>query len=787
VFTLKLLGTASIESTRGPLTGRAAQGRRLALLTLLSLARGRALSRDKLIGLLWPEVSPERARPQLSDTLYVLRGALGEDVVRPVGDGLALNGDAVTSDVALFERAVLAGRLEEAAGLYAGPLLDGFHISDSVEFETWLDGERARLDRQYAETLEKLAEGAEAGAAPAAALAWWRRRAAQDPCNGRVAVRLMQALEATGDRAAALQHARIHAALLREQLDAEPDAEVTAFAERLRLEPTTPKPAPPLPAVVSSPPKPAPHAQAMLSSPTPQAELQWRVPETSSASVPPRWRPTPRLAFAFVVLALAFAMVYGANRNADPDVARSIGVLPFVNMSPDPANTYFSDGLSEQIILALSRIEGLRVAARTSSFALRDRDLGVRAIGDTLDVQAVLEGSVLANGEQLRVIAQLIDARTGYHIWSDQYDGGLRDVFAVQDSIASAIASALHLRLAGATTPQASAHAPGFEAYDLYLRGLHLRNGLSADGLRQAAEYFDRVIEMEPRFAQAIAAKASVIAPQAYFRYADRDSVVAQLRTLTARALELDPNIGEAYVSLGVLNLFYEWDWSAAKAALLRAIELNPSDAHAWHHLANYYSATGSMQDAVETREKAVQLDPLNARSRIVLSRDLLLTQNYDRALEQARRAAQLDPLNPLLLGRGPSLPAGAAEVLLFQGQTDEAVEEYLRVATLRGATSEELQAMRDEYASAGLPGFWREWLAMDLRQSGASPDPFRMAATHLVIGDTAQALDWLDRAFDERTPGLIYLRRDPVLSGLRAHPRVLQIARAMKFPNQVN
>jgi tetratricopeptide (TPR) repeat protein len=292
---------------------------------------------------------------------------------------------------------------------------------------------------------------------------------------------------------------------------------------------------------------------------------------------------------------------------------------------------------------------------------------------------------------------------------------------------------------------------------------------------------------MEPRFAQAIAAKASVIAPQAYFRYADRDSVVAQLRTLTARALELDPNIGEAYVSLGVLNLFYEWDWSAAKAALLRAIELNPSDAHAWHHLANYYSATGSMQDAVETREKAVQLDPLNARSRIVLSRDLLLTQNYDRALEQARRAAQLDPLNPLLLGRGPSLPAGAAEVLLFQGQTGEAVEEYLRVATLRGATSEELQAMRDEYASAGLPGFWREWLAMDLRQSGASPDPFRMAATHLVIGDTAQALDWLDRAFDERTPGLIYLRRDPVLSGLRAHPRVLQIARAMKFPNQVN
>jgi TolB-like protein/DNA-binding SARP family transcriptional activator/cytochrome c-type biogenesis protein CcmH/NrfG len=794
---IRLLGTALIEAPEAPLNGRAAQGRRLALLARLALARGRALSRDKLIAELWPEARPERARPLLSDTLYILRSAMGEEVVRPMGDLLVLNTEVVTCDVTLFERALAEGRLEEAVGLYAGPLLDGFFIPGSPEFETWLDGERAALDRQFADTLEKLAVAGERAAAPTVALHWWRRTAAHDPYNGRIALRLMQALEATGDRAGALQHARIHATLLRDQLDAQPDADVAAYAEDLRL-----KPAPKLPLPSASAEAPGP--PAAVSAPEPSRTSGERLPEETAATTS---RPAPRadphsiregftpmglprrlgaaLTFAAVALALAaiITIAEGARRGAATSTARSIAVLPFANVSPDPANTYFSDGLSEQIILVLSRIEGLRVAARTSSFALRDRALGVRAIGDTLGVQAVLEGSVLVDGERLRVIAQLIDARSGFHIWSEQYDGEVRDVLAVQDRIALAIAAALQLRLVGADRPPASRKAPGVEAYDLYLRGLHLREGLSAEGLRQAAEYFDRVIDLEPGFAQALAAKASVVAPLAYFRYAERDSVLAQLRVLTARAVELDPTMGEAYVALGILRLFFDWDWSGAEAAFRRAIELNPNDPHAWHHLANYHSAMGSPHAALAARERAVQLDPLNARTRVVMARDLLVTGDYDRALEQGRRAAQLDPLNPLILGRGPALPAGAAEVLLRQGREEEAVEEYLRLAMLRGASPDELQAMQAARGSAGMSAFWRAWLAMDVRQSGVSPDPFRMAATHLAIGDTAQALDWLERAFRERNPALIYLHRDPQLSGLRAHPRVARIARAMKLP----
>lgn len=321
------------------------------------------------------------------------------------------------------------------------------------------------------------------------------------------------------------------------------------------------------------------------------------------------------------------------------------------------------------------------------------------------------------------------------------------------------------------------------EAYDLYLRGLHLRSSLSPEALAQAAEYFDRVIALEPRFAQAWAAKASVIAPLAYFRYADRDTVVAQLRTLTTRALELDPAAGEAHASLALLRLFYEWDWAGAEQAFRRAIALNPNDAHAWHHLGNYHAAVGNVKDAIDSRHEALRRDPLNARTRIVLASDYIVLGDFERALEEGRRAAQLDALNPLLLGRGPSLPAGVPMALWRQGREREAVAEYMRIATLRDATPAEVNALRAGYDRAGMPGFWQAWLVMDLRQSGTSPDPFRMTLTHLAAGDTARALDWLDRALAERNAALIYLHRDPVLSGMRSHPRVERVAREMGLP----
>ncbi len=762
MLTLRLLGTASIQGVDGAgVAGRAAHGVRLALLAYLALARGRPISRDKLIALLWPDVRSERARAQLSDALYILRTGLGEEAVRSVDDSLTL-GPGVGSDVMEFEARLDTGALERAVETYTGPLLDGFHLANSTVFEDWLAAERLQLARRYGEALEALARGCEeAGDLPAAA-AWWRRLATHDPYNGRVALRLMYALDAAGDRAGALQHARTHATLLREEFDAEPDADVLAVAEQLRVESRV-HPATGPREVVGRAPAGTP------AGPAPIAVAPSR--RTRSGR---RWGG----AVAVLVAVLAGVLAYGTRPPAAGTVAapaRSIGILPFVNMSADSTDLYFSDGLTEQIITALSGVEGLRVAARSSSFALRDRGMDARAIGLALGVETVLEGSVRKAGDRLRVTAQLIDAATGYHRWSEQFDKEMLDVFAVQDSIAQAIAKALELGFA----PRDRA-TPGIAAYDLYLRGLYLRNTLAGEGLRQAVDLFDRAIAMEPSFALAWAGKASVFGPLLYFRHVPFEVGVAELRRATTRALELDPRLGEAHAALGMLRLFFEWDWEGAEQALRRAVELNPNDPHAWHHLANYHGASGHVAEAIAARTRSLTLDPLNPRTLITLGNDYAVAGNDSAALRHYQRARQLDPLNPLGLGLGPGLPAGPAELLLLRGREAESLAEYLRIAALRGATTQELESLRAGHASTGMPGFWQAWLAMDLRQSGPSPDPLRVAATWAMIGDTARTFAWLDRAYVERNPGLIFIGSDQSFGSVRTHPRFQRILREM-------
>lgn len=769
LLTLKLFGAATLEGPEGPVAARGTRGPRLALLALLALNRGRPVTRDRVTALLWPEADPQRARAQLSDTIYLIRSTLGEGAIVAAGDDLALNPEGVTSDVAMFERLLAEDQREAAVGLVAGPLLDGFHLSGAADFDQWLSRERADLANQYAAALESLAEAADAAGQHPAAVRWWRRLAGHDPGSGRVALRLMRALDASGDRAGALRFARGHADVLREEFDAAPDPDVAAFEEQLRREPrsrSAPGPTQPLPA-----------------SPAAESVSQGAEPD----SAPVRSRRRLRWALAATPLVVLGLWWSGARliRPADARTAAvsSVAVLPFANLSADPEHAYFSDGLSEQVIAALSRVEHLRVAARSSSFALRDGTLGVRAIGDTLGVQTVLEGSVLRDGGRLRVTARLSDAASGYQLWSGQFDRELADVFAVQDEIARAIAGALELRLAGRGAAE-SPNPPGLEAYDRYLRGLYLRNSLSGNALRQAAAHFDQAIALEPGFALAYAGKASVIAPLMYFGEIPLDEGVAEMRSLTSRALELDPALGEAHVALGILKLFFEWDWEGAGRALRRAVALNPNDAHAYHHLANYLGAMLRTADAVAARERSIELDPLNARTRFVVAGEYLFIGQADRALEEYQRAFQLDPLNPLGLGLGPALPASAGIAHMAAGHTDEAVEDFLRVALLRNAVPRDLDAMRRAYAADGMAGFWRAWLDMDSRQSGGAPNTLRAASLHAVIGDTARALDGLERAFDERNPGLIYLRSSIGFAGLRNHPRVQGVLGRMKLPS---
>jgi TolB-like protein/DNA-binding SARP family transcriptional activator/Flp pilus assembly protein TadD len=767
LLVLKQLGDPAVTRAGEVLSGRAVQGRRLALLSILASSIGRPVSRDKIVGLLWPESSTDRARPQLSDSVYILRTALGDDVIHSTGDDLTLNENLISSDVADFERLLDSGEYERAVEIFSGELLEGFHLSDAAEFERWLDAERARLNQRYAAALEALALRAEKDGNFAAAVDWWRKLSARDPHSGRVALGLMRCLDAAGDRGAALKHARVHAALLQQEFEADPDSDVVALAEQLRVLPVV------IPAQrVAKPDTPAPENESVRRGPTSDGD----------APIPRKRARRAWAAVAVVVIAAAAIYALSAVRSEAVAPERSLAVMPFVNMSADSSGAYFSDGLSEQIISVLSRIPGLRVAARTSSFALRDSKLDIRAIGDTLNVNIVLEGSVRRQGNGLRVTAQLIDARTGYHIWSGDYDRELRQIVEVQDEIASDIARELELRIP-APAAQRVARPPNPQAYDLYLRALYLRDTFSPDALNQARQYLDRAIELDPNFAGAYSLKATVLGPTIYWRYIPLEVGVAEARAAITRALALDPGLAETYGALGMVKLFFDWDFPGAERALQRAVQLNPNDQHAWHHMGNYNRAIGRPLDAARARERAVRVDPLNVRMGVMLGDDYAAANRLDDAHAQFQRMQRLDPAHPLLLGTGPSTPSGPWLIYMKQARHQEVVDEYLRIGSMRRASTSELDVLRAAYRRGGLPAFWRSWLEFDLRHAGSNPDPVRMATFHALAGDTAQALQLLERAHAERNPAMIYVFFNPSFAALREHVRFRRIFRQMDLP----
>ena len=801
-YRIETFGGLVVAGGTAPLTGAATQRKTMLLLAVLAVAGAQGISRDKLLGLFWPDSDADRARHALKQALHILRRDLRDPELVAGTPTLRLNPESITSDVQEFEEALARGDLERAVTLYRGPFLDGLYLDSAPEFERWLEHERGRLAHAYASALERLAAAAGAAGDHPRAAAWWRRRAAADPLSSRIAVELMKALVAAGDPEAALQHARVHETLVRQELETAPDPAVAALTERVREDLRTrgaPRPEPAVSAPLATPHDGAPARTAQGPPPAPAADVHVEpaTPARASASSPHephaaggtanarrRLRLALSGALAVTVAALAVAQIRRGERAPSPaGGARSVAVLPFVDMSGDPGNAYFSDGLSEELITALSRIDGLSVAARTSSFALRDAKLNVRTIGDTLDVATVVEGSVRRDGDRLRVTAQLIDATSGYQLWSGEFDRQLEDVFAVQDEIAGAIAGALQVTLAAGPTGRSGvARTTNREAYDLYLRGTWFRNRLTREGIAKAIEYYDRAIALDSGYALAHAGKASAMGPLFYYRLAPREPGLTEMRAAARRALELDDRLGEAHVAMGIIHFFYEWNWTAAERAFRRATELNPGDSHAWHMLANYHRATRRFEEAIAERRRALELDPLNARTAIALGRDYMAAGQYDRAAEVYRRSFDIDSMNPLGLGLGPSLPAGVGDVYERQGQYAAAVEEYVRVAARRGASASELSALRQAYADGGMRAFWRRWLLFEERAAEGAPRALLVAQVWAQVGDTARTVEWLERAFQERDPGLVYLAADPAWEHVRAHPKYVALLERMKL-----
>src|SRR5688572_25949851 len=389
------------------------------MLALIAMAPGQRLSRDKLIAYLWPESDQERGRNLLKVSAYVVRTALGERALTSEVDDLRLAIDVVRVDAVEFDEALARADHAQAVTLYCGPFLDGFFANDAPELEQWVDRERARLAAGFARALEALAEEADANRDFSRAVEWWRLRATQDPYDSRVAIRFMRSLEASGNRAGAVQHGAIHQRMLQDDLGISAAPEVAEFAERLRHEP--------VPRAVASGRRDT-SASEQTAEPTVQP-LQPAQPQGTAGPGRPAI-PTPtgdprkrarRVGWSALIAVAAFllaAAVVWRLRTDMPHAERSIAVLPFIDLSPAGANEFFSDGLTEEIITGLSALPELRVISRTSAMHYKGSTRPLRKIAEELKVGHILEGSVRQTGGRVRISAQLIDAQSDEHLWA---------------------------------------------------------------------------------------------------------------------------------------------------------------------------------------------------------------------------------------------------------------------------------------------------------------------------------------------------------------------------------
>ncbi len=447
---------------------------------------------------------------------------------------------------------------------------------------------------------------------------------------------------------------------------------------------------------------------------------------------------------------------------------RSIAVLPFENMSDEAGSGYFADGISEELTHVLARIPDLQVAARTSAFTFKGGREDVRKIGERLGVAHVVEGSVRRSGDRVRITAQLVDTRNGYHLWSERFERRLGDVFAIQDEIVERVVGSLLERL---PTP-ASGPAPAVEAYDAYLQALHAYRSLESGGFQEAVDRAEAAIALDPSYAPAHALLAQIVVFLAMgFGWQAPAELMARARRAADRAIELDPQLPEAHMARGVLLMFHEWRFAEARRELERAIELGPSlaDPHSWMEFYWTYVEQDE-QRALAANARALELSPLDPAHRDRRATVLYIFGRYEEA-EAAFREMIADSVP------GPLPHLGLVDTLGRMGRLDEALEHVEPMLELgRGATA----TLGIGAAFLGVAGHEeraRELVReMEKLQERGSGSLFWLAVGRAGLGELDRAFEDLERALDARDPGLIYLSVVPRQLGMHDDPRYARV-----------
>jgi TolB-like protein/DNA-binding SARP family transcriptional activator len=744
-----------------------------------------------LLGLFWPEADDAAARNALRQALHYLRRSLGEDTLTSRSDrDVGVDTNLLWCDAAAFDQAFGEKRYADALELYKGDFLPGFFVEDAPEVERWLDEERGRRRSHAVDAAWALAHQDERAGHMRAAVVWARKAVGLTPYDEAAARRLISLLDRSGEPAAAIEVFDELGRRLTTEYGISPSAETVQLIDGIRSRKNTP----PAPAPIEPPParkaEPAPTPALALPPATPVALIG--TPAPARALKPVKKVKWARIAAVAVIVALLSTGAWYAtssrqqNAPATTSSDRAIAVLPFVNMSGDADNEYFSDGITEEILNALVQVDGLRIASRTSSFSFKDKQDDIREIGRKLGVNTVLEGSVRRSGDRVKITAQLINVADGYHIWSKSYDREVTDIFAVQEEIAHEITEALSLQFSAAQHEEHVRRATKDpEAYDLYLRGKYLITISSQDRNKQAIDLFTKATQRDPRFALAYAGLAKAHIASAEF-VAPRQ-VLPRAKAAAMRALQLDSTLVETRLALSEVRQVYDRDWLAAEYEIQRALALDPGSGDAHGAYANLLLDSRRYAEARKERERAWELRAMQAPDSTMNSfraeREVSWASmawyegRMDEAMRRARTGVMLDPSN---------LTARVMMSMLYLElkQPEAAVREIERATELSKRATPFIAHLGRAYAYAGRTADARallDTLALRSRTQYVGKD--QMALLHYALGDTTQALDWLERAVEDYHWWMPNSNYHPLWRGLHEHPRFRAMMRTIGAP----
>ncbi len=481
---------------------------------------------------------------------------------------------------------------------------------------------------------------------------------------------------------------------------------------------------------------------------------------------------------AVVLLALFIGSRFSVG-NRRSSVIRSLAVLPLESLSSDASQDYFADGMTDELISDLGQISALRVISRTSVMVYKHARKSLPQIARELNVEAVVEGTVLRSGDRVRITAQLIDASSDKHLWSQSYEGDLRDTLGLQNQVARAIADQIRIKV----KPREEAELKNVrvvdpEAYESYLKGRYFWNKRTTDGLSVALAYFNQAIEEDPKYAEAYSGLADDYALLGDWQYSvmSPKEALPKAKAAAIKALELDSSLGEAHNSLAFCLDGFDWDFESAGKEFRRAIELNPGYANAHHWYAWHLSLLGQHEAAIEEMRKAESLDPLSLIINSDLAELLALAHSYDESIRQSRKTIEMDPNFALAHSQ-------LAQAYLQTHRYEEATVELEKAVQLSGGNPTPIANLARAYIASGMRRKGVMLLGELMQRSSPRHSlAVEIAMIHAALGETDQAMNWLGKGYEERfNPGVL---QRPGFDPLRSDPRFKELVRLVGLPH---